>query len=152
MSYVVICSRDYLYDGAHPRSSEVFSVGTGHVKVCCGAFSNPPGKEEELSLLADKLSSRWEEIPGMVVGVTEWRPDTLSIRPSLTAPLDQSSREIEGHSANNRGDNGRLISWLRCRKRHSPPTQGQGGKKDTLLYIRDCSDELDHHRHFYTAY
>lgn len=55
-------------------------------------FSNPPGEEEECSLLADKLSSRWEEIPGMVVGVTERWPDTLSIRASLTAPADQSKR------------------------------------------------------------
>lgn len=142
----------YMMVPTHARLG-CFQLGQDTWRCAAARFSNPPGEEEELSLLADKLSSRWEEIPGMVVGVTERWPDTLSIRPSLTAPADQSSREIEGHSANNRGDNGRLISWLRCRKRHSPPTRGPGGKKDThLMYIRGCSDELDHHSHFYTAY
>lgn len=83
-----------------------FQLGQDTCRCAAARLSNPPGEKEELSLSADELSSRWEEIPGMTAGVTERRADTLSIRPSLTPQSDQSSHEIEEHSANNRGDNG----------------------------------------------
>lgn len=91
----------YMMVPTHARL-KCFQLGQDTWRCAAEQFSNPPGEEEELSLLADKLSSRWEEIPGMVVGVTEQWPDTLSIRPSLTAPADQSSREIEGLSKQQR--------------------------------------------------
>lgn len=50
-----------------------FQLGQDTCRCAAARLSNPPGEKEELSLSADKLSSRWEEIPGMTAGVMERR-------------------------------------------------------------------------------